>query len=299
MRLTLFHNPSAGDGRHVREEFVVGLQRAGHEVRVCVEGARREDVDRCLDDPGDAVVVAGGDGSVRRVAIRLAGRNVPVAILPLGTANNIARALGLPEDPIDVIRQIDSMVPCRYDMGRMAAPWGRNFFVEGAGFGPFVRTALLLSNASQWEVFDDSHQRLARDRDILAEMIRDYAVQACEITLDGETVTRDCLAVHIMNLSTVGPRLRIAPHADPSDGCFDVVLVGERDREGLTDFVAAERQGGRVEARFPVWRSHRVRLRWPGAEIHVDDEFYQTGEPAELHAWVVPGKLTFLRPAIP
>jgi diacylglycerol kinase family enzyme len=170
--------------------------------------------------------------------------------------------------------------------------------VEGAGFGPFTRTALLLSSAGQQEVFDDPRQRLTRDRDLLAEMIRNYAVQACEITLDEETITRDCLAVHIMNLPSVGPHLRVAPRADPSDGCFDVVLVGERDREGFTDFVVAESRGEGVEACFPVWRSHRVRLRWQGAEIHVDDELYQTGEPAELHAWVVPGKLTFLRSAI-
>ena len=160
-----------------------------------------------------------------------------------------------------------------------------------------MRTALLLSNPSQQEAFDHLDAKLARDRQVLEEMIRDYAVQAGEIVLDDETVTGNFLAVHIMNLSSVGPNLRMAPCADPSDGRLDIVLVRDGDRKQFADFVAAARCGRDLEGRFSARRSRSVRLRWEGAEVHVDDEFYQPGEPAELHAWVVPGELTFLRPS--
>jgi diacylglycerol kinase family enzyme len=297
MRLTLFHNPTAGDGRYVREELLVGLQGVGHDVQVCVDDVERAGAAPYLAEPGDAVLVAGGDGTVRRVAMRFIGRGVPIAILPLGTANNIARALGLPLDPAQVIRRLDSMIPWKCDVGRVTGPWGRNVFLEGCGFGPFVRTALLLSNPSQREAFDHSHAELVRDRHILEEMIRNYAVQAGEILLDDETVTGNFLAVHIMNLPSVGPNLKMAPCADPSDGYLDIVLVPDSDRREFADFVAAGRRGRDLKGRFSARRSRSVRLRWDGAEVHVDDDFYQPGKPARLHAWLVPGELTFLRPA--
>ena len=63
----------------------------------CVHKKNLED---CLDgDFGDAVIVAGGDGTVGKVAKRLAGTDVPLVVLPTGTANNIARSLGIGVDP--------------------------------------------------------------------------------------------------------------------------------------------------------------------------------------------------------
>src|SRR5258705_7424008 len=132
MRVSVVHNPTAGHGRYVLEELLVGLQRSGRPVHVCVcvddvEGAN---FDHLLNDPGDAIVVAGGDGSVRRVARHIVGRGVPLAVVPLGTANNIARALNLPRDPALVIAQLNAMVPWKYDVGCITGPWWRNAFLE-------------------------------------------------------------------------------------------------------------------------------------------------------------------------
>ena len=294
MRLTFVHNPTAGEGQYVREELLVALQRAGHTVHACLDGVEGTDAARALADPGDAIVMAGGDGSVRRVAMHVMGRGVPMAILPVGTANNIARALGLPRDPVQAIRQLDAMVPWPYDVGVVTAPWGRHLFLEGSGFGPFVRTALLLSNPSQQEAFDRADAKLARDRRILEDMIRHYVVQECEIVLDDETTAGAFLAVHIMNLPSLGPNLQMAPAADPGDGHLDVVLVRDSDRMRYANFVAANPGDRGVEEPFQVRRTRSVRLRWQGAEVHVDDDFYQPGEPAELHVHVLPGALTFL-----
>jgi diacylglycerol kinase family enzyme len=162
-------------------------------------------------------------------------------------------------------------------------------------FRPIRENGDVVVESESAEAFDHSDAELARDRHVLEEMICAYAVQACEVLLDDETVTGTFLAVHVMNLSSIGPNLRLAPGADPSDGWLDIVLVRDGEQEQFADFVTAERRGKHLEARFPVRQSRSVRLRWEGAEVHVDDEFYQPGEPAELRAYVVPGELTFLR----
>src|SRR5262245_38892601 len=93
VHVTLMHNPKAGSGSPSKKALVAQLEHAGH--RVDSYSTKDKDFIRGLESPGDLVVIAGGDGTVRKVALRLIGRNVPIAILPLGTANNIAKALGL------------------------------------------------------------------------------------------------------------------------------------------------------------------------------------------------------------
>ena len=100
MRITLIHNPRAGN--HDDEgaaELRKLLKDAGHKLRY--QSAKDEDWKRSLKKPADLVVVAGGDGTVGKVTRRMVGRGVPLAVLPSGTANNIARTLGLIGRPFE------------------------------------------------------------------------------------------------------------------------------------------------------------------------------------------------------
>lgn len=295
MRVTLIHNREAGNGEYVREELLVALARHGHVLHASVDTLTDATLEAIASDPGDAIAIAGGDGTVRSVALGLMGRGAPLLVLPMGTANNIARALGLPPDPVAVLRRLADLEPSGFDVGRIAGSWGESRFLEGAGFGPFVRTALLLSHPTQKETFEDTDARLARDRELLEKMIRDYSPQACEVVLDDECVSGDFLAVHLMNLPSVGPNLDFAPDADFSDGCLDVMLVKAGERQRFTEFVAANRGCAPENSPFPVHRSRTVRLRWEGAEIHIDDEFHQAAQATELLASVEARALTFLR----
>src|SRR4051812_14757978 len=89
MRVTLIYNPGAGDDDQPGAGDLERLVRAaGHEI-ACVS-SKDAGWEAALDRPADVIAVAGGDGTVGRVARRLAGRNVPLTMLPMGTANNIA-----------------------------------------------------------------------------------------------------------------------------------------------------------------------------------------------------------------
>src|SRR5687768_11598020 len=94
MKISLVHNPTAGGGQDA-DEAVALLTAAGHKVRHRSTKGRWKVL---LQDPGDLLVAAGGDGTVRKVALAAAEVEVPFAILPIGTANNIAKTLGLMGD---------------------------------------------------------------------------------------------------------------------------------------------------------------------------------------------------------
>jgi diacylglycerol kinase family enzyme len=93
MDVVLLHNESAGYEDWSRPQLLRCLRRAGLRPKYYA-------LDAALAKPrvletGEWIVVAGGDGSVRKIALQLIGSGKPLVVLPLGTANNIARSLGL------------------------------------------------------------------------------------------------------------------------------------------------------------------------------------------------------------
>src|SRR5688572_33374639 len=81
MRVTLVHNPGAGDESHSAKRILKRLTDAGHDATLGLTGKRG--ISKALEDPGDLVVAAGGDGTIKKVALALAGRGIPLAILPI------------------------------------------------------------------------------------------------------------------------------------------------------------------------------------------------------------------------
>ena len=99
MRATLIHNPGAGDDRQpTGRQIEVLMKEAGYKVRY--QSTKEKGWTKVLKKEADFVVVAGGDGTVSKVARRLIGTGVPIAVLPVGTANNISRTLGIADLPV-------------------------------------------------------------------------------------------------------------------------------------------------------------------------------------------------------
>ena len=122
MRYALVVNAAAGAAARAgwTDETVAALfRRAGLDV-VVVPG---EDVEAKLlaaqATDADAVVIGGGDGTLATAAQRLAASPRPLAILPLGTANLVARDLGIPLDPEAAVAQLATWRPRRIDLGEV------------------------------------------------------------------------------------------------------------------------------------------------------------------------------------
>ena len=95
MRVALVANPASGGGLDP-QPLAALLERHGATVRV--HGCEPADLERAGSEGPERVVVAGGDGTIGGAA-ELAGRlGVPLAVIPTGTANDFARAAGLPDD---------------------------------------------------------------------------------------------------------------------------------------------------------------------------------------------------------
>src|SRR5690242_21594599 len=134
MRVTLFHNPGAGKKGHGKDEILAALELADHKARyVSTKSDKFKSEIEKVD--ADFIVAAGGDGTVAEVIARLGNRKVPIGILPLGTANNIARSLAIAGEPQILVETWDLERTRRLDLGRVSAPDGIAHFVEAVGVG--------------------------------------------------------------------------------------------------------------------------------------------------------------------
>src|SRR5687768_1058781 len=121
MDVLLVHNPNSGDDDHAGERLVDLLGRNGHQVTY----AHSKSGWRALLEQGtDLIAVAGGDGTVSEVARATAHRGIPIAILPTGTANNIAGFLGLTGmTHADLIGDWKNSRHVPFDVGVAEGPW--------------------------------------------------------------------------------------------------------------------------------------------------------------------------------
>jgi diacylglycerol kinase family enzyme len=134
-RATLIHNEKAGDRRHTRAYLVGLLEGAGYDVSYFA--VKQGDLAEALGHPAEIIVSAGGDGTVARVVGQARSDGPAIAILPLGTANNIAASLGI-EGPLEDIVSAWQQARMRpyYPIGA-SGPWGMRRLIEGVGFGAF------------------------------------------------------------------------------------------------------------------------------------------------------------------
>lgn len=301
MRVTLIHNPGAGKhGKQNGEQIVELLEAAGHDVRY--QSSKDDGWKNALKKPADLVAVAGGDGTVARVARRMAGRGIPVAALPSGTANNISRSLGLVERPFEeLVRGWPDARRVKLDVGLAKGPWGERYFVEGIGMGVFAR--LLASGSGKRikksktkkpkEKVDNALQRLKTR----AQRMQPLEIQA---SLDGKDISGSYLLFEAVTIPYVGPNLFLAPDSKPGDGHFDVVLASEAERARLVEYLETWQGNRQRLAVLPSHRGKRLVLEWSGFEMHLDDKLWpkedaEAAAPARIEASVV-DEVEFLVP---
>ena len=269
MRVTLIHNPGAGKQgrREEAEKLVAMLVELGHDVRY--RSSKEGGWKKALKKPADLVVVAGGDGTVARVARRMVGRGVPVAMLPSGTANNIARSLGQVERPFEeLVRAWPKARRVKLDVGVARGPWGERYFVEGVGAGIFA--ALLANPAGEQakKAKRPVETALARLKKV-AERCKPLDIAA---QVDGRDISGHYLMLEVVNLRYVGPNLHLSQGTSPGDGEFDVVMVTEAERPRLVHYLEHWQENRERLAVLPSVRGKRLRMEWTGFELHIDDK---------------------------
>jgi diacylglycerol kinase family enzyme len=300
MRVLFVHNPGSGDDDHAREHLVELMTQAGHQVTYAHSSGHWQSL---LRQDHEMIAVAGGDGTVSDVARATAHRGLPIAILPTGTANNIARWLGVAEMAhADLIGDWKHASQAPFDLGVASGPWGSSEFLESVGIGLLsgMMSEIDAGTSGYVNELDGRAARVDAALDVLADVLRRSHPIECEIQLDDQVIGGQYLLVEILNFGSAGPNLRLAPHADGADGRLDVVLVTADERQWFESQLAARRQDASHATALRVHHARNVRIRFERSVLHLDDALITPDGPsswATADVSVQPGALTFLIPA--
>jgi diacylglycerol kinase family enzyme len=276
MKVTLIHNPDAGDDQQPSADELLGLIRqAGH--MSSYQSSKDENWHSALEQFCDIVAVVGGDGIVGTVAKHLIGRHVPIGVLPMGTANNVAKTLGLIDRPLEQLIEGWAKAPrVKFDVGMASGPWNSKYFIEGLGIGLFTETMYRLDATNNVDLahLDDTGEKVKSVLEILKERLPSFTPNSLKITLDGRDMSGEYILVEVMNISYIGPNLCLAPHANPSDGLLDIVFVSKDGQDNLSKCLSHCIEGRLPYPGLTVRSGQHLQIEWDGFTIHTDDEVW-------------------------
>ena len=218
-RLAVIVNPTAGAGRaraalpRIRAE----LERLGADFRVIetssAEHARTEAA--AARDRGESVGAVGGDGLVGTLAGVLCRSETPLAVLPGGRGNDLARVLGIPTEPEAAARVAVEGVELPIDVAE----------VDGTSYVGIASCG-----------FDSDANRIANEAKVVrGNLVYVYAALRAlaawrhatfEVMVDGERHEVTGYSVIVANSKAYGGGMFVVPHAELDDGLLDVVLCG-------------------------------------------------------------------------
>jgi diacylglycerol kinase family enzyme len=288
MLATLIFNPAArGSGVTTPEELLDALANVGLEAKHRPTKTEA-DLDRLRRDISGPIIVVGGDGAFRAVATRVLDKDVTLTVIPTGTANNIARTLGIIGKPTEIIAGLSDRRELALDVGRVRTPWGQDFFLEGAGFGLFAETLA--------EYDPSEGKSILRAIKALTETLMTRRPRHFQLLLDGRNISGEYMMVEALNTTAIGFRLKLAPDARPSDGLLDVVRIREEQRPALLKYATAMLREELEELpAVEVDRGRRLTIAWDGFPMHVDG--IVRNAPTEVSEAAVAPPTTDVEPA--
>ena len=217
------------------------------------------------------VVAAGGDGTVCAATNAIGDTGALLAILPLGTSNDVARSLGIPPDPIEAADVLLAGRVCEVDAARVELDGQpARVFLNAATAGLNVAFARLATAPSLRDRFGGLTYPVAA-----ARALRSYQPFECTIEHDGREQSVSAVHVSVSNAPVFGGLLGMrVPDASITDGLLDVIVV-ERLSIARLVLAVADTLVGRHD---PVHRVHTMRVRAvevraaAGQEIALDGE---------------------------
>ncbi len=291
MRALLVHNPMAGTKGHDKGSIIDALHLA--DIKVDYVSTKDDGLKRALKHACDFVVAAGGDGTIDYVLTHVADRSIPIGILPLGSANNIARSLGIAGTPAELAEQWRARHVHSFHLVEVG--YGKDkteLCTEGFGVG--LMAALIKRRAKGKKA--DGADDIRRGRRALTALVSGAEPLDLQIKVDGAAWRSDLISVDVLNIPFTGPALPLAHNADPGDTILDVIGFESDKRDELIEWIKSPQEDAPPAS---VRRGEQIEIRWRDAYSRLDDKVAKGGsdwrqafircDPEPLHI-LVPAK---------
>ncbi|MNR87429.1 Diacylglycerol kinase [compost metagenome] len=290
MRVLLLTNPQAGlkGSACPCERFLPTMVAWGWTVKTqpTPPGLLKATAYQAAQDGFDAVIVAGGDGTLHHVANGLAGSRTALGILPCGTANDLARTLGLPLEPDAALASLRDARPRSIDLGCLNG----HYFLNVAALGVSADVSTSVTPAQkrrlgQWAYTWNAVRRLFMPQRLALEFKTPQSTHRLEV-----------YQLSIGNGPSFGGGWRISEEATVHDRLLDVVAIEPMGLMALLDRLLFRRGGMAERISTHSFRLPECRIELKGpVPLNLDGEPFTLLPPLEFQ--VVPDALQVLMPS--
>ncbi len=281
--LPVFVNPAARKGRSAGavRRGLAALEAFGASPQVVPTpdvAAVRAAATRCAADGVERVVAFGGDGIVHQVLQGIAGSGTALGIVPVGSGNDLARALRLPLRPVDAAR-VALADPVALDALRVDGTWVATVATTGFAAAVNTRATAMRFPRGQARYSVATFAELARVRAVPVRLGLD----------DAPPITVPAVLVAVGNTTQFGGGMRVCPDASPTDGLADVTVIGDVGPVTLARTFPRIFSGSHVRHRkVQTFRARTVRIEVEGDVVGVHGDGEVVG-PLPATVTTVPG----------
>ena len=301
MRVLLIHNPKAGDRKHGKKQLMQSLKRSG--LQAFYQSIKEPGWEKAFKKPVDVVIAAGGDGTVHKTAWTIMDSGIPLSILPLGTANNLARSLGFTESVDEILESLHCGKSQPFDIGVVRRGSQTDYFLEAAGGGLFADYfPAAKANAKEGA---SPEEELRAHLSLLRELALGYPARPWKMSVDGKDISGRYILWGAMNICSAGPALHLAPKAKTDDGRLDFVAVREHERKGFIKHVDAHLTGRKGRVPQALHKFRELKITSLAGSIHLDGETWlpnkmkkNAQERRKVEITVKPASLLIWRPTL-
>ena len=268
MRVLLIHNPKAGDRKHGKKQLMQSLKRNG--LQAFYQSIKERGWQKAFRKPVDVVIAAGGDGTVHKTAWKITDSGIPLAILPLGTANNLACSLGFAGSVDEILESLHCGESQPFDIGVARSGSQTDCFLEAVGGGLFADYfPAAKANAKEGA---SPEEELKAHLSVLRELALGYRARPWKMSADGKDISGRYILWGSMNTRSAGPALHLAPKARTNDGRLDFVAVREHERKVFIKHVDAHLTGRKQRLPLAPRKFRQLKITSPTGAMHLDGE---------------------------
>jgi len=262
-------NPASGQPQTVLHSLNAVFHPAGVEWDVYItkkSGDARRFAKQAVAAGVDVVAANGGDGTVMEVAHGVMGSQVPMAILPGGTANLVSVELGIPKDlqkAAQVIASENSVIT-KVDMGKI----GKDYFLLRVGLG-IASEKVKLADREMKDRYGIAAYSIAGAKAMLGAKKAQY-----RFILDGEVIEEEGVTCIIDNAGNMGrAEFRAAKDISMTDGLLDVILIQDISAKSITTTLSGIAGRDVESSKVFHWQAAKIEIEAdPPLDIQIDGE---------------------------
>ncbi|MGL4799627.1 MAG: YegS/Rv2252/BmrU family lipid kinase [Cellulosilyticaceae bacterium] len=219
----LLYNPKAGNRQIVQhlDYITERLQKMGYELRL-FRSMEKGDIkpyiiNHITEENTDMILISGGDGTLNECVngVCLAGLDIPIGILPLGTANDFAYSASIPSSIQGALDVIEKGAPHYVDIGKV----NEGYFVNVCNMGLFSG----ISHVIDIELKKKFGKLAYYVKGI--EELQNYRAMDIQLEVDGEKHEGKYILILVFNGKAAGGFTKLAKNASIQDGEFDVICI--------------------------------------------------------------------------